>query len=45
MGFIMDLADPIVVLDQGRVLVEGAPDAVRTDDRVVDAYLGGPLDE
>ncbi|PSP81492.1 ABC transporter ATP-binding protein [Halobacteriales archaeon QS_1_68_20] len=41
MEFIMDLADPIVVLDQGRVLVEGTPEAVRTDDRVVDAYLGG----
>jgi len=45
MGFIMDLADPIVVLDQGSVLVEGEPEAVRTDDRVIDAYLGGPLDE
>jgi len=41
MGFIMNLADPIVVLDQGSVLVEGDPEAVRNDDRVVDAYLGG----
>ncbi|QLG63700.1 ABC transporter ATP-binding protein [Halorarum salinum] len=41
MDFIMDLADPIVVLNQGRVLTEGSPDAVRADDRVVDAYLGG----
>ncbi|GAD51445.1 branched-chain amino acid transport ATP-binding protein LivG [Halarchaeum acidiphilum MH1-52-1] len=45
MDFIMDLADPIVVLDQGSVLVEGDPGSVRTDDRVIDAYLGGPLDE
>jgi branched-chain amino acid transport system ATP-binding protein len=43
MGFIMDLADPIVVLHQGKVLVEGRPDAVRQDDRVLDAYLGGEL--
>jgi branched-chain amino acid transport system ATP-binding protein len=42
MEFIMNLADPIIVLDQGSVLVEGTPDAVRNDDRVIDAYLGGP---
>jgi branched-chain amino acid transport system ATP-binding protein len=41
MEFIMNLADPIIVLDQGSVLVEGPPDAVRADDRVIDAYLGG----
>jgi branched-chain amino acid transport system ATP-binding protein len=41
MSFIMDLADPIVVLDQGSVLVEGPPEAVRRDTRVIDAYLGG----
>ena len=39
--FLMEIADPIIVLDQGRVLVEGDPDAVRSDDRVLDAYLGG----
>jgi branched-chain amino acid transport system ATP-binding protein len=42
MTFIMDVADTIVVLDQGEVLVEGPPEAVRADDRVIDAYLGGP---
>ncbi|MFC7097513.1 ABC transporter ATP-binding protein [Halobaculum marinum] len=41
MEFIMNLADPIVVLDRGSVLVEGTPDAVRADNRVIDAYLGG----
>jgi len=41
MGFIMDLADPIVVLNQGAVLMEGSPGEVRSDERVVDAYLGG----
>lgn len=40
-NFIMELADTIVVLDQGSVLVEGSPEAVRNDERVVDAYLGG----
>ena len=41
MEFVMDLADPIVVLDQGHVLTEGSPEEVRSDDRVIDAYLGG----
>jgi len=41
MDFIMNLADPIIVLNQGSVLTEGTPDEVRSDDRVADAYLGG----
>ncbi len=41
MEFVMDLADPIIVLDQGSVLTEGTPDGVRGDDRVIEAYLGG----
>jgi len=41
MEFVMDLADPIVVLDQGHVLTEDTPAGVMNDDRVVDAYLGG----
>lgn len=45
MDFIMSLADPIIVLDQGSVLTEGTPDEVRSDDRVADAYLGGGTNE
>jgi branched-chain amino acid transport system ATP-binding protein len=41
MEFVMDLADPIVVLNRGSVLTEGSPEAVRSDERVIDAYLGG----
>ena len=41
MSFIMSLADPIIVLDQGSVLMEGTPGEVQTDERVADAYLGG----
>ncbi|MFB6139634.1 MAG: ABC transporter ATP-binding protein [Halosimplex sp.] len=41
MDFLMDLADPVVVLDEGAVLMEGTPEQVRTDERVVEAYLGG----
>lgn len=39
--FIMELADPVIVLDQGRVLTEGPPAEVRNDPRVMEAYLGG----
>jgi branched-chain amino acid transport system ATP-binding protein len=41
MDFIMEMADPIVVLSQGSVLTEGTPEEVRNDDAVIDAYLGG----
>lgn len=41
MEFVMDLADPIVVLDRGSVLTEGAPHEIQSDSKVIDAYLGG----
>ncbi|MFB6126903.1 MAG: ABC transporter ATP-binding protein [Halolamina sp.] len=41
MDFVMELADPVVVLNRGSVLTEGTPAEVRNDDRVIDAYLGG----
>ena len=41
MEFVMKLADPVVVLNQGSVLMEGTPDEIQTDERVISAYLGG----
>jgi ABC-type branched-subunit amino acid transport system ATPase component len=41
MNLVMRLCDPVVVLDHGTKLAEGPPDEVRTDSRVLDAYLGG----
>jgi ABC-type branched-subunit amino acid transport system ATPase component len=41
MNLVMRLCDPVVVLAQGTKLAEGSPDTVRTDPRVLDAYLGG----
>jgi branched-chain amino acid transport system ATP-binding protein len=41
MEFVMSLADPVIVIDQGSVLMEGRPDEVQSDTRVIDAYLGG----
>ncbi|HLF13007.1 MAG TPA: ABC transporter ATP-binding protein [Gammaproteobacteria bacterium] len=40
MQMVADLADRIHVLDYGRTLAEGSPDAVLHDERVIAAYLG-----
>ncbi|AZM45464.1 ABC transporter ATP-binding protein [Streptomyces sp. WAC 06738] len=44
MRFIFGLCDRVAVLVQGEKLVEGTPDVVQSDDRVVAAYLGTPFE-
>lgn len=40
MDMIMSLADKIVVLDHGEMIAEGTPSQIRSDQRVIEAYLG-----
>jgi branched-chain amino acid transport system ATP-binding protein len=40
MKLVMDIADEVVVLDYGRKIAQGTPEAVKADRAVIDAYLG-----
>ena len=40
MGVVMDISDRVVVLDYGKKIGDGTPDQVRSNQTVIDAYLG-----
>ena len=43
MPAVMRLSDEVLVLHHGTLLASGPPDAVTSDERVIEAYLGEPL--
>ena len=45
MRFVMGLCENIAVLNFGRIIASGAPDAIRNNPEVIEAYLGREEDE
>jgi neutral amino acid transport system ATP-binding protein len=45
MDFVMGLCHQVTVLDSGTVVASGPPDAIRSNQRVLDAYLGTEADD
>jgi len=40
---VMSLADRVIAMESGRILVDGTPSEVRSDPRVIESYLGGDI--
>jgi len=43
MDLIMKHCEHVIVMHQGNVLDEGTPDAIQSNERVIEAYLGGEV--
>jgi branched-chain amino acid transport system ATP-binding protein len=41
MGMVMEIADEVVILDNGRVIAVGPPHAIEGDSRVIEVYMKG----
>jgi ABC-type branched-subunit amino acid transport system ATPase component len=45
MEFVMGICDAVAVMERGAVIAFGEPQQVRSDPRVLDAYMGGAVDD
>jgi ABC-type branched-subunit amino acid transport system ATPase component len=45
MEFVMGLCDEVAVMERGAVIAVGKPEEIRSNARVLDAYLGGAVDD
>ncbi|MGH3498250.1 MAG: ABC transporter ATP-binding protein [Nocardioidaceae bacterium] len=45
MEFVMGICDEVAVMERGKVIAIGPPEQIRNDPRVLDAYLGGSLED
>jgi branched-chain amino acid transport system ATP-binding protein len=45
MGLVLSISDYVVVLDFGKVIAQGPPEAVRRDPQVIQAYLGSAAED
>jgi branched-chain amino acid transport system ATP-binding protein len=45
MDMVRDISDWVIVMGQGQIIAEGPPDAVMSDQAVIDAYLGAHHDQ